>query len=505
MSAQHATALTLAGAALFVGVTGDVLLRLVPWGVGTLIWTLLFLGVVIWLFARLRPQPASALLLPVGGALLAATGLAWRDSETLVGMNVLVLLGSLALLGLSPRGVRAWAVGISHVVLAVLVTAVQSVAGFFEVLFAELDWSRLSAGQSPSRGFGTAVRGLIIALPALVIFGVLFVQADAAFEKLVESIFDFEQPDLIQHLALIGFLTAVSLGFFRSLMRGGEMTMLERPEELRLRAPEVTFATVLVDALFAVFVFVQFRYLFGDVVRVLPGLTRAEYARRGFFELVWVVLLVVGLLLVFEWIVDKTNERALRAFRIAALVQVALVLVIAMSAWHRMALYRAEFGLTEARVYTTAFMLWLVAVLVWLSLTVLAGRRERFFLGATVTGFLTLFVLHAINADALIVRTNATRATTGQRPFDAMYAVTLSSDATATTIASLPAMDPARRACAAQRLLERDARRPVSWRTWNWSRRRAHAAVEANREMLSREAVGCPKPLRVERNAANRP
>ena len=54
----------------------------------------------------------------------------------------------------------------------------------------------------------------------------------------------------------------------------------------------------LLDALFLAFVAVQARYFFGGTQRLaLLELTYAEYARRGFFELLAVAGLVVPLLL----------------------------------------------------------------------------------------------------------------------------------------------------------------------------------------------------------------
>ena len=75
-----------------------------------------------------------------------------------------------------------------------------------------------------------------------------------------------------------------------------------------------------------------------------------------------------------------------------------------------------EYGLTEERLYATAFMGWLAAVFLWFAATVMAGRRERFAFGAIVAGFLLVIVLSALNPDALIARTNLARAKTG-RPF----------------------------------------------------------------------------------------
>src|SRR6185436_18145319 len=104
-------------------------------------------------------------------------------------------------------------------------------------------------------------------------------------------------------------------------------------------------ATVLgsLDALFMIFVTVQFRYLFGgdDVVQVTPDLTYAEYARRGFFELVFAVVLVIPILLAADWLLDRRTPRDTRVFRGLAGAQVALVLAVAASAFQRLRLYHA--------------------------------------------------------------------------------------------------------------------------------------------------------------------
>jgi hypothetical protein len=103
------------------------------------------------------------------------------------------------------------------------------------------------------------------------------------------------------------------------------------------------------------------------------------------------------------------------------------------------------------------------------------------------SGLIAIFVLHAINPDATIVRTNAALSSTSEREFDSDYAYRLSDDALPD---ALRATTPA--PCTAQALLARDARRPTKWRTWNWSRWQAHAAIEARREELLRLSASCP-------------
>ena len=113
--------------------------------------------------------------------------------------------------------------------------------------------------------------------------------------------------------------------------------------------------------------------------------------------------------------------------------------VMLASALLRMRLYTAEYGLTELRFYTTAFMGWLVLVFGWFVATVLRGRRERFGTGALVAGWLVLAALNLANPDAVIAGVNLARAADG-RPLDVAYAAQLSADALPTFRRVLPTL-----------------------------------------------------------------
>jgi hypothetical protein len=464
---RHRTATLIAAAALLLGIAGDTLLRWIPLGVNVLLWTALFV-----IGARVCSERTN--WFAAACALLAASGLLWRDCEPLIALDVLLLLLFLPMLALGGRGVRVAAAGVSEIAGAIAVTAVQSVAGLPQLIATDLSWSR--APRVRFRGLGVAARGTFIAAPALVIFGVLLANADPAFERLLHDLFVFDISEALQHLIVTAVIAAICAGFLRSLALSGAMPTVTRPELLALPTPEVNFALGLVNLLFALFIGVQFRYFFGAAPAEL-----AEYARRGFFELAWVVALVVPMLLALEWLVRK--ERGYRLFRIMAALQVALVFVIAASAFHRMQLYRAAYGLTRLRVFTTAFMIWVALLLIWLVCTVLTGRRQRFAIGALASGMAMVVLLHAVNPDAMIVATNIERARMGRRAFDSEHAITLSDDAAEVIMANAGAFTPVQ----LQRFVTR--KRYVGWRTWNVSRARARRAVGVRSTVLSR-AVG---------------
>ena len=457
---QHSTAIRIAASALLLGIAADQLLTYGPWGTNALIWTVLFAGSA----ALLKRVP----LLPAIAALLAAAGLVWRTNEQLMVIDIGLLLFFLSLLALGARGVRVPTLTLTRLVTAEVTTGLQTIAGVPRLVFSDLEWSRVPRGGA-MRGTGVIVRGVLFALPPLLIFGALLASADSAFARLLGNVFNLDLTSAVQHVLVTLIVGAICAGFLRSLALGGAAPEVSVPSFIRLPIAEATIALALIDVLFATFVGVQIRYLFGDA----GTLNASEYARRGFFELVAVVALVVPMLLAVEWLVDKSDARRLLVFRIVAGVQVALVLVIAASAWRRMQLYRDEFGLTEQRVLTTAFMIWLAAVLLWLALAVLTGHRDRFLAGAMIAGIAAVAALHAINPDVLIVETNLARDAAGRRAFDAAYAATLSDDAAPVILANADRFD----AKSLQRFLERE--RTIGWRTWNVSRARAIDAVRA--------------------------
>jgi Domain of unknown function (DUF4173) len=244
----------------------------------------------------------------------------------------------------------------------------------------------------------------------------------------------------------------------------------------------------------------QVRYLFGGaaVIAETTGLTVAEYARRGFFELVTASALVLPVLLVADWATLVEGSRQRNIFRLLAGLLVTLVGVMLISALQRMLLYVNAFGLTELRLYTTAFMVWLGGVFVWFTLTVLMDGRPRFAFGALAQALVVLGALHLANPDALIARVNLT--TPGRwcdgclsqadvryvfnHTIDADYiARKLSADAVPVLLDEFWRVSD--KTAVARTLLERwGPESPTDWRSWDWSEWQARRLVAANAALL---------------------
>jgi hypothetical protein len=476
-------------AGLAMGVLGDALLREGPWGLNLVVWTaallLAVLGLAGWGGVSLTGG-GRWLLIP---AILFATAFAWRDSIMLKFLSFIAVTVALALAAFRARAGRLRVAGVVEYVLGIVLAGVNALLGIPLLAFNDIRWEEVNREGRLTRATAVA-RGFLFAAPPLVVFSALFMEADPIFESLVRNFFLIDFQTLLSHMFVAAFFAWIAAGYLRGMLveTGFPVTVGVRPQPLSLGIIETGVILGTLNLVFLSFVVVQFRYLFGGqaLVKATIGLSYAEYARRGFFELAAVAAMVLPLLLALHWLLRKEDPANERIFAALAVIQIAMLFVIMASAAQRMRLYQIEYGLTELRLYTLAFIGWLAVVFLWFAATVLRGRRERFVFGALVTGFLAIGALHMLNPDALIARTNAARVEQG-RSFDARYAAWRSADAVPTLVADLPRLSREDQCNVATIVLDRWSL-PVhpDWRTWSLARARAWETVSENRAPLQR-------------------
>ncbi|HYW06848.1 MAG TPA: DUF4173 domain-containing protein [Longimicrobium sp.] len=485
MSAATRESLRVLGAAAGLGVLGDLLLRPTPWGINLTLWTLALIGATVALRRRAGLAAAGRAWIPL--ALMMTALMTWRDSPTLKALDLAALCVVLGLAMHRAGGGRVRDGGVLCYARALGLAAIDAVADGPAIIFKDVKWNEVGGGRGARYAFPVA-RGAALAVPVLGIFTALLMSADARFAGMVEGAFQLDGGEVVGHAAMTGVVTWVAAGVLRSL--AGDERPAGEPGRIGLSVSlgmvETAMVLGLVNFLFLAFVIVQLPYLFG-AAPAGGALGYAEYARRGFFELVWVAGLVLPLLLAAHHLLRRDHARNERVFRWLAGAQVALLFVIIASAMHRMRLYQNAYGLTELRLYTSAFMVWLALVFAWFCATVLRGRRERFAFGALVVAADVLVLLHGVNPDARIVKTNAARAH-AEAPFDARYAAGLSADAVAPLMSAL-AVTPMEERCAAAARLERRWGGEADWRSWSVARSSARRAVRAHVPALR---AGCP-------------
>ena len=485
MDSQTRLGLELIGAALALGVLGDLLLRVGPWGLNGMLWTVALAAGVFALLHRWQPTTLRVEKWTIVAASALAVLFLVRDAGML---KFATVIGLAAALALAAQRIQSAFVRVDADDPAdppgILEVAVKAVLRLPRFVNREIDWRGLSnAGRS---GRAAAVgRGVVIALPVLAIFGGLLVAADASFEALATRILNVDVTELPGHAILTLVIACVVSAFLHGVLQrleppsdAGETPSRERRFALGL--VEVGVVLGLVNLLFVAFLLIQVSYLFGGYGTVLgtPDLTVAEYARRGFFELVVVVALALPFLLGLRRLLSVQALSEMRRFRALAGFHVVLLALLLGSAAQRMVIYLRMFGLTEDRFYASAFLIWLVFVLGWFAFTVLRDHADRFAPGAVVAGLVTIISLHAINPDSVIVRTNVARAAEGGE-VDVNYLTVLSADAVPALLDAMSALPTPEQQTAARKLLDRwgSGAERSDWRMWNRSDATARRAV----------------------------
>lgn len=500
-------AAALVGCAGALGLGAQLLFYAIPLGIN------LVLMVTATLIASWFTRPAEARFDPLdawlpAGAIALAAAVAFRADPVLV---LLDTLGAVALTGASVAavsGVRVTRRSASHVVLLMGDLIAATMAAAFPVL-ASVNrryrvGGRLRRADGPLAG---VIRGLVISLPVLVVFALLFAAADAVFARAVGDLFtlgiDFGELGGRTMFAAVaawlsaGLLASVAVGTFVTDVPANEAVPATGDREgsgrWRLGSLEALMVLAGVIVLFAWFVVIQATYLFGgrDTLDA-SGITYSDYARRGFFELVAVAVLAALLIVVTDALVARRSRSQL----LASLVLCALTAVVLASALMRLMLYQQAYGWTELRFYVLAAIVWLGLGILGTAAALL--RRRMGWLPHALAGaaLAVTLAVNVIGPQGFIASQNVARALDaslvppdGQTGLDETYLADLGYDAVPVVVEALDRLPAPDREGLSLSLafrmwqLDRDEG-STRWQAWNLARERARTALEGRRDEL---------------------
>lgn len=231
--------------------------------------------------------------------------------------------------------------------------------------------------------------GILMGLPMLFAAVGLLSSADQIFSKVVGEAFRnlFRQAVLSPNLLIVAMLLA--MGFFGSYCFLSALSLQNMPEWKRKANKKnpvtaITFISM-VTVVYLLFCGIQVAFLFTGG-RLLPeGYTYAEYARQGFFQLLFVC--VCNLALVLFCLSVFGRHRLLKAL---LLVFSGCTYIMLISSAYRMALYVSAYRLSFLRV----LVFWFLALLAFLLAGVILNiQRERFQLFRYCMAVVTVFYL----------------------------------------------------------------------------------------------------------------
>lgn len=293
------------------------------------------------------------------------------------------------------------------------------------------------------RNIGAVFAGLLITVIPTIVIGSLLISADSGVEKMLGSVTRFVTSKAV-FKAGFQLMFAFPVGcyiygaFFANAHRDPAADLSESACEehlgkaRRVRNMVIYTALTPICGLYTLFFISQANYLLSAFLNKLPeGFSHAEYARRGFFELLAIVVIDLFIIAIANFVAkdggaDGRKPVVLRVYTGAVSF---FTLVMIASALSKMVMYISEYGLTELRLYTGWFMV--LCAFVFLLVIVKQFRRGMVIMRPLAAVFVVMFGLLTFGRpDYVIAKFNTEMHEAGHiERYDEDYLWSLSDDA----------------------------------------------------------------------------
>lgn|GEM_PF-6522146 len=286
--------------------------------------------------------------------------------------------------------------------------------------------SQLLPKSSRNMNYVPIIRGIAIATVVLIPVVLLLASADEVFASILNPV-SFE-TNIFGHLLSILFFFGLFLlfGFMASRTDKYSSFGLVGKKDQKSYSVEKLILLVALTVCLGIWCAVQLTVAMGGATQIFAenDLTRAEYARSGFFQLVAVVVIVISVIAALNFLQPEKENRGsfLKALKVLLVIETSVLVLVGFS---RMRLYVDAFGLTLARLFVTWFLAWLLILLFAYGVRLVTANA----FGAKVPiGFLSAAVLVMLfgfsNPENQIVETNLSKAselTNTDRQVDMRY------------------------------------------------------------------------------------
>ena len=252
--------------------------------------------------------------------------------------------------------------------------------------------------------------GLVISIPFLFIILNLLIEADAQFEKLMimlPKLVSFRVDYVIRFIVMLIY----ALGFFGFM----QVLLQKKIEVIHKEASSKPFTLdgiisltiiVLLDLVYVVFVAVQFKYFFSGTLE--NGLTYAEYARKGFFELLFVTIINLSLTTVIITFAKNIEGFVKQSIRIALSLLILSSGILLVSAMMRMMMYENAYGFTFTRVLAHSFMIFLMIIFAYTLVKIWLEKLSLFHF-YFIASLIYYVGINVVNIDKIVVDQNIIR------------------------------------------------------------------------------------------------
>ena len=293
--------------------------------------------------------------------------------------------------------------------------------GYINMPFADRRAEREETGRKRNSKLMYVLLGCAIALPLLVIILNLLSSADPVFAKVIKDIFGklFYSWDVVK---IVIFAVVIFFFVYGFIVKTGRRDLgANAPKEGSYEPVIGITITVVLTAFYLIFAVVQIVYLFMNSAGLPDDMTYAEYARRGFFQLLFVAVVNVCIVLIFDAIFRKSV-----VLKTVLVVMCICTYIMIASSAVRLSMYIKEYALTYLRINTIWALI--VTSIVMLGVIISLFWRNMPLFRYIFLTVMVMFTLYAfVRPGAVISKYNISQAHSGKK-VDIEYVMDIGSD-----------------------------------------------------------------------------
>jgi len=316
--------------------------------------------------------------------------------------------------------------------------------------------------------------GIAISVPALLFLILMLSMADMIFSRTVERFLEHLFA-IIQLSTILRILGGILAGLFLFGILYGTWTVRgfdKTQNENRQRTGDCIILNIVLGAVllvYTIFVIIQFRYLFAPPNSLPHGFTFEAYARRGFFELLFLTGVNIAFILLTVWLTKAQSGGGAKLTKLLCLYLCAVTVVLLISSFYRMWLHGADDGLTRMRLLVFGFLIFECLGLI-ITFFYIIKPKFNITLVYCLIALSYFLLLNLVPIDRIIARDQVNRYfETGQAGIH--YTLTLSPDAAPEIARLLQSENPQTQESA--RAYFDALEHTTGWRQWNLSLNRA--------------------------------
>jgi len=260
-------------------------------------------------------------------------------------------------------------------------------------------------GNGEKKNVGKIFIGLACAFPVLCIVIPLLIMSDDAFSGMMKNMFS-GAGELIFKVIIGLFMSSfvVSYGFSLKSKRFSKMSKKEFAGVENIYV--ISFLSAIAVA-YLMYLFSQLAYFFSAFSSILPDgeITYAQYARKGFFEMCIIALINLGIVFLALLISKKNNGKVSHGIKALTTFIAIFTLIIISTAISKMVMYIDNYGMTEKRVTTSAFMIFLGIVFISVIMRIYI-RKINIVKTALLVGGVIVLLLGTVNVNNICASYN---------------------------------------------------------------------------------------------------